>query len=180
MTIPYTENTPWADGATAITAAKLNNLEQGVSDAQQQPAVRVFHNANQSLTTSVSTVLAFNSERFDTAGGAASTQHDTVTNNSRLTCLYAGKYEISASISFDANATGVRQVLFKLNATTTIAQILVPSAGATFVTSLSLNTLYDLAVNDYVETFAFQSSGGALNVGTFANHSPEFMMCRIA
>ena len=37
-------------------------------------------------------------------------------------------------------------------------------------------TLYELAVNDYVELVVYQSSGGALNVVSSGNHSPEFMM----
>jgi hypothetical protein len=35
-------------------------------------------------------------------------------------------------------------------------------------------------VNDYVEAMVWQNSGGALNVNQFGNHTPEFMMARIA
>jgi hypothetical protein len=85
MAVPFVKDTTFADGSgggTPITAAKLNNIEQGVFDAHLMPAVRVYHNTTQSVSTATHTALAFNSERFDTAGGAASTQHDTVTNNS--------------------------------------------------------------------------------------------------
>src|SRR6266576_1935140 len=96
VVIPYVAQT-WTDGVSAASAARLTVIEAGVHEAHFQPAVRVFHNAAQSLTTGVATALAFNSERFDQAGNVADTQHDTVTNNSRLTCRYAGVYLISGT-----------------------------------------------------------------------------------
>lgn len=183
MAIPYVKNTTWADGsggATPITAAKLNNVEQGVSDSQLMPAVRAFHNASQSIPNSTLTALAFNSERFDVASGASSTQHDTVTNNSRLTCRFAGKYLIVTNVRFAINASGVREVGIRLNGATMLADEVQTSSGGGTTTILTVTTLYDLAVNDYVETVVNQTSGGALNVEVAANYSPEFMMVRVA
>ena len=100
IVIPYVKQT-WTDGSgggTPISAARLGVLEEGILDSSLAPAVRVFHNASQSITNSTLTALAFNSERFDQAGGVASTMHDTVTNNSRLTAIYAGVYMIGGTI----------------------------------------------------------------------------------
>lgn len=44
----------------------------------------VFHSAAQSIPNNTETTAAFNSERYDKAGGAASTMHNTVTNKPRL------------------------------------------------------------------------------------------------
>jgi hypothetical protein len=180
VVFPYVKNAAWVDGTTVATAAKANIWEDGIFNAHQQPAVRVFHNANQSLTNITLTALAFNSERFDTAGGSSATHHDTVTNNSRLTCLYAGKYQITGSASFAANATGHRLLLIRLNGATEIARERVPSVGASDQLELNISTLYDLAINDYVELVAYQNSGGALNVTVVSNYSPEFMFVRVA
>jgi len=161
------------------SAAKANQLEAGVNDVSYAPAVRVFHNVNQSITTGTDTALAFNSERFDQAGNAADTMHDTVTNNSRLTCRYAGVYQITGTVGFAANATGIRQAQIRLNGTTS----LVLDRHTTVTANddyINVSTLYLLAVNDYVELLAFQSSGGALNVLSTANISPEFSMVRVA
>lgn len=183
IVIPYPKQT-WTDGSgggTPVSAARLGVLEEGILDVSQAPAVRVFHNANQSLTSATDTVLAFNSERFDQAGGVASTQHDTVTNNSRLTALYAGIYQITASVNFDVSATGNRMVKIRLNGTTLIAvNSFAPDPTGGIGTALTTTVLYSLAVNDYVEVVARQDSGGALNVLTSANFSPEFMMARVA
>lgn len=177
--IPYVETT-WVDNTTAANASRLNQIEQGIEDAHLMPAVRVFHNANQSITTATLTALAFNSERYDTVGGVASNQHDTVTNNSRLTCRYAGIYDISASVEFAANATGERDVRIRLNGTTYIGFQREPTNTASFSTIVNCTTDYQLAVNDYVECVVFQESGGALNVVASSNWSPEFMMKRVA
>jgi hypothetical protein len=183
VVIPYVENTAWADGSgggTPITAAKLNVVEDGISNAHLMPAVRVFHNATQSITTVTATVLAFNSERFDQAGGAASTQHDTVTNNSRLTCRYAGIYHIAANVGWQSStATGFRQVRIRLNGTTYIAGVQ-GDAGQASTIYQSVSTLYALSVNDYVETVVDHSQGTSINVLATSNYSPEFMMVRVA
>jgi hypothetical protein len=135
---------------------------------------RVYHNANQSTTSGTPLLLALNSERFDT-----DTIHDTVTNNSRLTCKTAGVYAIKGTVRFASNSTGARTLAIKLNGTTYLAytQTNAVSSGS-LATILNIATTYAMAVNDYVELEATQSSGGALNVESIANYSPEFMMTR--
>ena len=179
MTIPYTRET-WVDDTTLATASRLNNIEVGIVDAHKMPAVRVYHNANQSITNTTNTALAFNSERFDQAGGSASTQHDVSTNNSRLTCRHAGVYHIIGGCHFAANATGQRTLFLRLNGATAIAYA--PRGfglSSLDSTSLLVATHYDLAVNDYIEMVVYQDSGGALNVLNGANYSPEFSMTRV-
>jgi hypothetical protein len=175
----YVRNPTWADGAgggTAITAAKLNNIEDGIYYSHFQPAARAYHNANQSTTSATPFVLAFNSERFDT-----DTIHDTATNNSRLTCKTAGKYQITGQVRWAANATGDRYVVIQLNGATPLAEVWQQAVTvAAIPTAQICATLYDLAVNDYVELVAQQTSGGALNVIATGNASPEFSMFRVA
>ena len=182
IVIPYVKQT-WSDGSgggTPISAARLGVLEEGILDVSAAPAVRVFHNASQSTTSGVALALAFNSERFDQAGGVASTQHDTVTNNSRLTALYAGVYMINGLVEFAANATGLRRLDIRLNGATLIASEATLNIGAGANLQMEVTTLYSMAVNDYVELLCTQNSGGALNINVGANYSPEFGMVRVA
>lgn len=164
----------WTDGVSALSAARMGVIENGIFDAHFQPGCRTGHSANQSLTNSTNTVIAFDTERWDT-----DTIHDNVTNNSRLTCKTAGKYQISACIAYASNATGDRETSIRLNGTTVIAYD-TRSAVNGAVTIATISTLWDMAVNDYVEVLGFQTSGGALNVTTNAAYSPEFMMVRVA
>lgn len=139
------------------------------------PAARVYHNVAQSIPTAVGTLLAFNSERFDTDA-----IHDVTTNNSRLTCKTAGKYLIFANVEFAANATGVRYINIALNGATVIGSQTSLSSDVTIPARINASVIYDLAVNDYIEVNVYQDSGGALNVTSAANFSPEFGMVRIA
>jgi len=134
---------------------------------------RVYNSANQSIANVTWTTVSFDSERYDTDA-----IHDTVTNNSRLTCVTAGKYIIIFSGLFAANATGSRGAAITLNGTTYIANITV-AKGQSNEAKWSVSTIYDLAVTDYVEARVYQSSGGNLNLTVESNNSIEFMMQRI-
>lgn len=183
VVVPYVENPAWVDGSgggTPITAAKLNVIEEGIYDAHLMPAVRVYHSVNQAVVTATLTALAFNGERFDQAGGVASTQHDTATNNTRLTCRYAGIYQITGCAEFSANATGYRDLRVYVNGATVIALNRDVTASGTLTTEMNVTTLYGLAVNDYVELCVYQTAGVNVNVAASANWSPEFSMVRVA
>lgn len=153
----------------------LDQLAERVDDLEADPGhedigARVYHDAAQSIADSTAETLAFNSERWDT-----DTIHDTATNNSRLTCKTAGKYIISAHVEFEQDGTGTRRVRLLLNATDIIASLRIRAvAGGT--TRMSISTIYDLAVNDYLQVIVYQDSGGALDLESSAKHSPEFAM----
>ena len=182
IVIPYTKQT-WVDGSgggTPVSAARLGVVEEGILDVSQAPAVGVYHNAAQSIPTGAVTALAFNSERFDQAGGVAATHHDNVTNNSRLACLYAGIYLIDISYEWAAsNAGTVRDVNLRLNGATTIATDR-KLPVATVTQNGGISRIYQLAVNDYIEVAVYQDTGAGLNMNATGNRSPEFTMIRIA
>src|SRR5262245_56051415 len=179
--IPYTKQT-WVDGsggATPISAARLGVLEEGVLDVSRQPAVRVYNSAAQSIPNTTVAVIAFNSEVYDQAAGAAATHHDIATNTSRLTCLYAGLYLITGQIRWAGAAGGtVREVFIQHSALGRIVDINIPPNGANAVDN-NPTTIAAMNVNDYVEMYAYQDSGAALNTQVGANYSPHFMMVRV-
>jgi len=181
IAIPYVKQT-WSDGNPSYptSAARMGVLEEGILDISQAPAVRAYNSGAISVNHATPTALSFDSERFDQAAGAASTMHDTVTNNSRLTALYAGIYLITGTIEWVANATGERSVFIRLNGSTDIAGQRGINNGAGGTVMQNPTTIYSLAVNNYVELIAYQTSGAPLNVGLSANRSPEFAMTRIA
>ena len=181
IVIPYVKQT-WTDGSgggTPISAARLGVLEEGILDVSQAPAVRVTHNTTQSITnTGAFVALAFNTERFDQAGGAASTQHDTVTNNSRLTCLYAGVYMIWGNWQWASTpASGSYTCAIRLNGATELCR---SNPVSLDIRSHQISTIASLAVNDYVELCLAQNTAGAININSAAQISPEFAMVRVA
>lgn len=156
-----------------VTAANWNEFASDIKwCAEDAPAVRVFHNAAQSIANNTLTVLAMNSERYDVGSC-----HSTVTNNSRLTVPSGGdgKYSIGASVEFASNATGYRQVNILLNGTTNIGATLLPTNGSTVAVGEAVAE-YALAAGDYVECQVRQTSGGALNVTSSSNYSAELWM----
>lgn len=166
--------------AAARLAVGANNAEL-IPDSTQatglawqiRPVARAYNNAAIALSAGAWTTLTLNSERTDTDG-----MHSTSTNTSRLTVPSggAGQYLIGAHVEFDSSAIGVGlyvAVRILLNGATTIARAtLQPSFGDALDATISLLTLYPLAVADYVEMQAYSTQ--ALNVLASGNYSPEF------
>jgi hypothetical protein len=148
--------------STAVTAAGHN----AVTDP---PRCRVYNSANISLTSGVVTAMTFDTETIDDGG-----MHSTSVNTSRITVPSdgAGWYSIGGCVRFAANTTGYREIKITLNGTLDLEIMRVPNSGATDDVRVSIHTEYPLAVGDYVELYATQNSGGALNaLGGFA-YSP--------
>jgi hypothetical protein len=175
-TWPYVKQT-WTENVSSGSAARFTYMEEGIRAAHLQPVVRVTHTLNQTITTATDTALAFNTERFDSAAGIADTMHDNATNNSRLTCRYAGIYQITAIVNWTFNASGFRYLAIRLNGSTLIAR---DGREGNATTAQSVSALYALAVNDYVEAVVTQDSGTSRTVEQNSNYSPEFMMVRVA
>jgi hypothetical protein len=136
------------------------------------PSARVYNNANIVVGTGADTLLTFNSQRWNTDD-----MHNTGVNPGRLTCKTAGIYHIHGQASFETSPTGVRQYWFVVSGTTEIARDVWGPDGN--ILRHSLSTVWELAVDDYVEFYVWQNSGGDQDVEYVTARSPEFMMTRI-
>lgn len=167
----YIVTTP--GGTPASKRCTIANLKTAMGLGQ---GARVYNSGNISINDNTLTALTFNSERYDT-----DTIHDPGTNPSRLTCKTAGKYVITGHVQWDNVSAGGRLMAIKLNNTSFIAIVSqLPNAfGADYTTYMSVTTVYDLALNDYVELLVQHTRGSALNVIASAAFSPEFGMQRI-
>jgi uncharacterized protein YhdP len=157
---------------TQLTKQVAGGAWQTISSKYIEGA-RVYHNIDQTIANDTWTYLAFNSERYDN-----DTIHDTVTNNSRLTCQTAGKYLIIGQVQFNTDPDGIRNIQFRLNGTTVILNQS-EAATPTLQKESNASTIYDLAVGDYIELGVHHTAGAALDIKYVANHTPEFMMQRI-
>jgi len=136
------------------------------------PCCRIYSAAgNQSIPSAAWTVLnTFDTKRFDTDNIFAVAQPD------RLVCRTAGKYLIFAQIGFAANATGRRHLQLAHSTGGTIAHDVRPTTAAGN-TGIGVATVYDLAVNDYIQASVFQDSGAALPLVGAA--SPQSWSCEM-
>lgn len=135
------------------------------------PACSIFESTAQSVADNTSTALTSNEENFDNDA-----MHSNVTNTSRITCNTAGRYQLIGTVVFAANATGIRQVTFRLDGTTTLVpnvQVQAVSSGGSS-TAITLVGNVTLTAGQYVECMARQTSGGALNC-TLAEFSATFL-----
>lgn len=140
--------------------------------ARNKPRCRVYRTTAQNIAHNTQTGISFDAERVDTGA-----MHSTSVNTSRMTVPAggAGWYDLGGHVEFAGNATGYRNLSIRLNGATYIA---VENIGpvSTTVMRMSIHTEYQLAVGDYFELVAFQTSGAGLDVNAAGNYSAEAYM----
>lgn len=152
----------FAGGVVSTTTANAN-IRDPLKYLMRPPLVELRQTSAQSLTTGVSAAVTFNAEDADTdvdgTGG-----HDNVTNNSRFTARYAGWYQASGAVGFAGNATGRRGAVWFVNGVAPAGGNSVLQSGSASAICVPARTKHlFLDVGDYVELYAYQESGGALN-----------------
>lgn len=112
-----------------------------------------------SLANNTTVTLTWNQEDFDTDGF-----HSTSSNTSRITVPSgkAGKYLVTSKVAYGSNSSGRRITQIIKNG----ANLWDFESSSPGTTNLQLQgvAIIDLAVGDYVETTAWQNSGGSLNI----------------
>lgn len=152
---------------TSDAAKPISTATQAALDAKASLAVvgcKVTRGSAQTIANSTVTVVAFTSEEWDSDGF-----HDNATNNSRMTVPagHSGKYTVSATVVFTANATGRRVVRLFKNGTTIVGRTdsnAVSVAGV--ITTLNVTAEVSMSPTDYIEVQVFQDSGGNLDLAT--------------
>jgi hypothetical protein len=169
LLLPYPAATDPADVPADIQKL-ANRLDIVVPVAA---GARVFHSANQPIPSGVLTPLLFNSERFDN-----DTMHDPAGDSSRIICKTAGIYTLSVTVEF-AGATGgvFRAVQLAVNGVAVASQNQPPNAAN--AVDITLATIFQLAVNDYVQVAIYHDRGSALDIVRTANFTPEFSAVRV-
>ena len=154
-----------------LTATQQNNIKAAVDFWAQPPMVYAWNSAGITLANSTSTLVALDSEVYDIVQSGDTASHDNTTNNSRLFIRTSAKYRIYAQVQFATNATGNRVITVRKNSGGSIAGgtlLYTVTQGAVTGTSTSVTIASPptpLVNTDYIEMFASQSSGGALNAG---------------
>ena len=171
---------PWAvnyELAAADLNTHLRNMLLALGGTTGHIGVRAYNTAAISVAHNTITALGLNSERYDTDPNGE--LHSNATNTTRLLCLTPGKYLAIGNAQFAANSSGRRWAAIRRNGTVLVALVQVAVNSGTIATSITVSTIVDLAVNDYLELCVFQDSGAALNVELGGDWSPEFMMAKV-
>lgn len=116
---------------------------------------------SQSPVTATLTAVAFSAaDIYDTAA-----MHSPTVNNTRMTIPTNGWYQLYGFAKFAPNATGSREIYFRLTraAVPTFLQTAHAQPGqATQPTMISLAAPYELLAADFIELIVYQSSGAGL------------------
>lgn len=109
-------------------------------------------------------------EDFDSDG-----MHDNVTNNTRFTCVVAGKYQFSGGVGIATSAAGRRGAGLGLNGTDIAGSAdLSGQAGAGSIIYVPTRTIVvPMVAGDFVTLRGYQDSGGVLatsNAGNAQSH----------
>jgi len=145
---------------TADSTQTLGLKWAAVSGGASFVGASAYLSGNQSIANASYVALQFGSENFDTDGF-----HDNTTNNTRMTIPSgkAGKYSINCLVSWGTNGVGDRKIGIAKNGSIIMypARINPCTVDDTAITG---SVILDLIVGDYIEIYAAQASGGALNV----------------
>jgi len=145
--------------------ATASDLEAGVGDVLSfllnPPGAQCRRSVAQNLSNGVPTALPLDTEDFDTDN-----MHSTVTNPTRLTCNTPGQYLVSATVAYDPNATGQREIRIAKNGSTTGingGRVIIANGGASIGVGLATMAIeVPLLAGDYLELVANQTSGGII------------------
>jgi hypothetical protein len=146
-------------GSTGQVLTVAGGVPTWASAGPTFSGVAVSNSAAISVPNTTFTALTFDTEQVDTDA-----YHSTSSNTSRIT-IPAGKtgtFLIIGAVTWNANATGDRYLSLRLNGNAIGSQLhMGTAAGKNFGI---FETIYSLTAGDYIELFAYQASGGSLDV----------------
>ena len=169
-----------------LTAPQMNNLKDVADFWALTPRAYVYQSSVTSVANSAATwtLLPMQAEVFDIVQSGDSPMHDTTTDPSRIYIRTTGKYEINGQVQIVLNSAGYRAAQVRLNAAgsgsggTQLAINVVDASSAALV-SLPIPTVeVSLTAGDYVEAFAQQNSGTALN--TIVGSGVSFLRVKLS
>lgn len=145
------------------TPLPVDFLNEGVNDnfdaVKEGYGCKIYNSTDQSITNGVATALLCDSETFDD-----DTMHDASSNTSRITIKEAGRYLITAFAAWGtADGTGQKQFSIYKNGALLITNKQ-NNPNGTYVEYHNLCGVFVLAVNDYIEMYAYQTSGAPADI----------------
>lgn len=154
----------WTAGEV-ITAAELNsNVRDAGNFMLSWPVCEARQTIVQSLATGSGTAISLDTNEIDTDGG-----HSTVTNNSRYTAKTQGRFMFSGGVGYATSGAGSRWAYWSINGTALNGASQSLPGNVLRLAAPTMSGFFN-GSTDYLELFALQNTGGALNtdVGTGA------------
>jgi parallel beta-helix repeat protein len=145
----------WAD----VSASEITNATP--------PMCKATGTSSQTIPDSAWTAVTWGAEEYD-----SDAMHDNSTNPDRITFNTAGRYRVSAGVSFASNAVGIRcarVIKYHAGDTTIAEEMRAATNGDDTSFTLTATTEVDEAdIGDYVRLDVYQSSTGNLDIARSA------------
>jgi hypothetical protein len=166
--------------STSLNAALemfLDSPSVKIIGANSEYVARVTATATQSLTNNAGTKITFNTASSTPTIDSYDPQGWFDNANDRIEIGQDGFYNIIAGVGFATNATGRRFAQIQVNGVDRTTMQVQALSGATTLLIASTNVY--LVSGDYVEAFALQQSGGALNTVSVTGVYPVLSVARV-
>lgn len=131
-----------------------NTLQDIGAGSLKFSGCEVTCSGDQTIANNGAIVTAWDTESYDTDG-----YHEGVTNPSRMTVPATGKYRVTATLGFAANATNRRGLQIYVGGSGVAQGRHILNATSTGSWISSTSALLNLSSGNYVEIFAYQDSG---------------------
>lgn len=172
----YTASTDYLGaGATAANSDKVDGYHAAsLHRTDNMPVCKVQKSSNYTLASNTAYLVEFDTERIDT-NGMWSTGAPTA-----LYCVIAGYYLVSGTIRYNTagNATGIRGCSIKKNGTEIANATYTPNASDPNI--VNTTGIVYMAVNDYLQMQAWQTSGVAVLLQASGEYAPSLSVVRVA
>jgi hypothetical protein len=141
---------------TTSTGSGNITIGSGVTLNSNTPAFAATLSADQSISNSTATKVTLDTESFDTDSAFASNKFTVPSGR-------AGKYLFIGNVGYVnlTNEDESRAMIYKNGA---VAASVATFQGQNGSSGLAVQAILDLAVDDYIELYALQVSGGAISV----------------
>lgn len=152
-----------AAAGTRFLASHYNGIKTYLEYLLDRPGCSTYRTVAGTIPTATwSAGIGLDAEDYDRDG-----MHNTATLNSRIVFNTAGRYRVTPRLSFQANGTGIRGMMIRLNAAgdigtgTFMTQVFSTAvAGQETVLTDAWSRYFN--EGDYIEMFGYQTSGGSL------------------
>jgi hypothetical protein len=144
-----------------VTGSMLNVIRDELTFLANVPLFYGYQATAQSVANATFTGVTLDTNSIDTYGG-----HSTTVNNTRYTPPQPGYYQCAGVITYAPNATGGRIAQLFQNGVAVPGTQIVSSAASGLNQGVAspARSIYFNGTTDYVELYAYQSSGGALSL----------------
>ncbi len=153
---------------------KKNSLSGNRLKVTSMPGARVYNVGTQAIPTNSSTALTFSNADYN-VGGVWDLADPT-----RLTAKVAGRYSVTASISWANDPVGNRTLMIQVNGTTTVMAVTTGSMPTETAPQQNCATTVRLMKGDYVRALVWQTSGDTLDSWNDAHDAPTLSLDWIA